>query len=195
MNAMKFCRWFAFRPTQGMRFWILLLMPMFLLPLDGTAPPGWETAAIAGSIVTKPSRSARPLFQKRCSDCHEIDGTGSNTREILPQMPNFTNRRWQQQRSDAQLLITVLEGKGTQMPPFGGKISKEQARDLVAYIRSFVSTRDLDTATVPIQVKKDSDADSDFEKRFRQLEEEFDQLRKQLDELSRSSQNQRSQKK
>jgi hypothetical protein len=47
---------------------------------------------------------------------------------------------WQAQRSDAQLVASILDGRGQGMPPVRGKIAAEQVHGLVAYIRSFAST-------------------------------------------------------
>jgi hypothetical protein len=106
-------------------------------------------------------------------------------------MPDFTSRRWQQERSDAQLVVSILEGKGARMPAFGGKISQGQARDLIAYIRSFAPTRAKAARKVSTRAKAAAGLEDDFEKRFRQLQEEYDRLRKQIQELSRQPQRNR----
>jgi uncharacterized membrane protein len=74
--------------------------------------------------------------------CHGADGTGSQVRDRLPETPDFTDASWQGRRSDAQLLASILDGKGKEMPPARGKLSEEQARSLVAYIRAFAPTTD-----------------------------------------------------
>jgi mono/diheme cytochrome c family protein len=48
-------------------------------------------------------------------------------------LPTGTKRR-----NDAQLTASVLEGNGTVMPAFSGKLGEAQVRELVAYLRSFV---------------------------------------------------------
>ena len=63
--------------------------------------------------------------------CHGADGTGNKTRDRLPEIPDFSDTRWQTRRADAQLMASILDGKGDDMPPQRGKISDEQARDLV----------------------------------------------------------------
>ena len=98
--------------------------------------------------ITRPSvpaaavtPAARELFQQRCVRCHGADGTGSRARRRLPEIPDFTDVAWQARRSDdAQLLASILDGKGSEMPPVRGKISEEQARGLVAYVRAFAPT-------------------------------------------------------
>jgi mono/diheme cytochrome c family protein/uncharacterized membrane protein len=84
---------------------------------------------------------ARALFGQKCAKCHGEDGTGKPKREEFEQIPNFTNPSWQKKRSDARLLASILDGKEPDMPSWRKKISEEQARGLVAYIRAFASTR------------------------------------------------------
>jgi mono/diheme cytochrome c family protein/uncharacterized membrane protein len=84
--------------------------------------------------------SERELFRQRCVKCHGADGTGSPARDRLPEIPDFTQASWQARRADAQLIASILDGKGPEMPPNRGKISEEQARGLVAYVRSFALT-------------------------------------------------------
>jgi uncharacterized membrane protein len=69
--------------------------------------------------------------------CHGADGTGSPERDRLPEVPDFTSAAWQARRSDAQLVASVLDGKGEEMPPWRGKLSEGQARGLVTYVRAF----------------------------------------------------------
>src|SRR5262249_34383907 len=82
----------------------------------------------------------RELFRQHCVKCHGADGTGRDTRRHQPKIPNFTNASWQAQRSDAQLLTSILNGKGKEMPPWQGKISEAQARSLVGSVRAFAPT-------------------------------------------------------
>jgi mono/diheme cytochrome c family protein len=97
--------------------------------------------------VTRQSAPAAPgasptreLFRKRCVKCHGTDGTGNKARGSMPDIPNFTDASWQRRRSDAQLMASILEGKETEMPSWRGKLSEEQVRSLVAYVRAFAPT-------------------------------------------------------
>jgi mono/diheme cytochrome c family protein/uncharacterized membrane protein len=98
------------------------------------------------STPGKPSASAatvppvRELFRRHCVKCHGDDGTGSAARGQLPAVPNFTEASWQARRSDAQLLASILDGKGPKMPPWRDKIREEETRGLVAYVRAFSAT-------------------------------------------------------
>jgi mono/diheme cytochrome c family protein/uncharacterized membrane protein len=90
-------------------------------------------AAAAGGSAT------RELFDERCVKGHGVDGTGNKVRSRLAEIPDFTKPSWQARRAGAQLVASVLNGKGSEMPPNRGKISEKQARGLVAYICGFAA--------------------------------------------------------
>jgi hypothetical protein len=88
----------------------------------------------------------------------------------LPAIPDFTVRAWHERRTDPQLIVSIQEGKGTDMPSFRDKVAREQARDLVAFLRGFAPGSTPQPAAAPAD---------DFEARFRQLMAEFEGLRRQ----------------
>jgi uncharacterized membrane protein/mono/diheme cytochrome c family protein len=93
---------------------------------------------------------ARGLFRQHCMECHGADGTGRRARGRLPEIPDFTDASWQSRRADAQLMDSILDGKGEEMPPSRGEIDDEQARGLVAYVRAFgPATREPEQADRP----------------------------------------------
>jgi mono/diheme cytochrome c family protein/uncharacterized membrane protein len=117
----------------------LVAPPAAFAQADSSRPkqhpaPGPSAPAAEGTPA------ARDLFRQRCVRCHGADGTGSRVRRRQPEIPDFTDPAWQARRSDAQLLASILDGKGEEMPPWRGKISEEQARSLVAYVRAFAPT-------------------------------------------------------
>jgi mono/diheme cytochrome c family protein len=130
----------------------------------------WPAALPAQTVNAK-------LFQQHCAKCHGADGTGSPARGIEPKIPDFTAASWQAQRSDAQLLVSIRDGKGSTMPAFGTKLKEEQVRGLVAHIRAFAPTK---------AAPKDAPAMS-VEERLHNLEKQLEELRKQYDELSKGS--------
>jgi hypothetical protein len=68
---------------------------------------------------------------------HDADGTGRQARDRLADIPDFANASWQAERNGAQVMASILDGKGGDMPPMRGKISQEQAQSLVVHVRSF----------------------------------------------------------
>jgi mono/diheme cytochrome c family protein len=95
-------------------------------------------------------------------------------KRTMPTMPDFRRRSWHEGVSDSQLAASILDGKGSWMPAFRGRLSERQARDLVAYVRAFGPARP-EAREAPA---------SDFEKRFRELQDEWKELQRQLEKLS-----------
>jgi hypothetical protein len=80
-------------------------------------------------------RVVAALFNRYCVRCHAIDGRGVWD---IPDVPNFTDARWQACRSDAQLAHIILEGRGAVMPPFRGTLTLEEAWAMARYLRTFL---------------------------------------------------------
>jgi mono/diheme cytochrome c family protein len=114
-------------------------------------------------------------LQQRCARCHDADGAGKSSRGNLKQIPDFTSHKWQSSRSDAELLVSILDGKGSHMPAYRGKVSDAEARKLVADVRALDPTPAVKAAA--------DDASDDFERRFRRLQEELADLKKQFREV------------
>jgi mono/diheme cytochrome c family protein len=125
---------------------------------------------------------AARLYRRYCQRCHGGDGTGQRSADGIP---DFTRRDWQKQRDDAELLVSILDGKGTGMPAFQDRLSEAQASGLVAHIRAFTPTP---STTMAKGSSSPRVSGSDFAAQFRQLQEEFDDLQQQLRELDSTRQ-------
>jgi mono/diheme cytochrome c family protein len=137
---------------------------------------GPATPSRAQEEPARLTRAAVGNLNARCARCHGQDGTGGAARgNQFDEIPNFGNHKWQVSRSDAQLLVSILDGKGSHMPPYRGKLSEQEARELVAQVRALDPQRD--------EARGDGRA-SDFEQRFRELQKELAELKKQLRDLS-----------
>ncbi len=75
------------------------------------------------------------LYNRYCIRCHGADGRGVWD---IPDVPDFTNARWQACRSDGQLARIILEGRGAVMPPFRGTLALEESWAMARYLRTFV---------------------------------------------------------
>ena len=80
-------------------------------------------------------RQIAGLYNRYCIRCHGIDGRGVWD---IPDVPDFTNDRWQACRSDRQLVSNILEGRGACMPAFRGTLTLEEAWGMARYLRSFL---------------------------------------------------------
>jgi cbb3-type cytochrome c oxidase subunit III len=143
-----------------------------LLKEGKVAEPKVEAPLVApsGEMAAR-IRVGASIFRDYCIVCHGPDGTGSIMRPSMPPIPDFTRESWHKERSDAQLQVSILDGKGTLMPANRGRVTEEQAGDLVAYVRAF-------GPKLPPVARRGSDAE--FEKAYRQLEEQWNELEKEL---------------
>jgi mono/diheme cytochrome c family protein len=131
--------------------------------------------APAGSMAD----AGRAHYQRLCISCHGADGRGAAMRSQVPGFPDFTSPDWHSGRSDAQIKTSVLEGKGTRMPTFSGRLNDAQTRSLVAFVRSMAPTPDRSSPA----------GSTDFHRRFEQMKEEMNDLKRQYHALSRPSSN------
>jgi mono/diheme cytochrome c family protein len=153
-------------------------------PVPPVPPPPSQPAVVPGPR-TPPARApadtaarlraATVLYRQYCLACHGSDGRGLEMRGVMPTIPDFNGRAWQEGVSDPQAAVGILEGKGAMMPAFRGRVSDEQARDLVAYLRAFGPARPAAPAA----------AGSDFEQRFLELQGQWDELQRQYLELAK----------
>jgi cbb3-type cytochrome c oxidase subunit III len=141
--------------------------------------------ANAVTVVTSPDialrlRSASVLYREYCIACHGPDGTGvAAMRVTLPLLPDFTTAPFHTQHSDAQLLISILDGKGTQMPANRGRVNEAQARDLTLLLRAF--------GPAGIGGGNPGPDDGAFQGQFRQLQQQWETLERQLRALKQGS--------
>jgi hypothetical protein len=75
------------------------------------------------------------LYSRYCIRCHGVDGRGVWD---IPDVPDFTNARWQGCRSDGQFVRGILEGRGACMPPFRGTLALDEAWAMARYLRTFI---------------------------------------------------------
>lgn len=82
----------------------------------------------------------RTLFQNNCARCHGSEGTGGvAVFEGGPSPRNFTDHKFQSERTDTQLRMTIVNGKGAGMPPFEKAFNDAQLDALVGHVRSLDS--------------------------------------------------------
>ena len=99
-----------------------------------------QTAKAAGEKKKEDKAPAKPpsnidaaaLFtSNKCATCHGADGKGK-----IKGARDFTDAAWQKKESDSELAAVIKNGKKP-MPPYGEKLSDDEIKALVAYIRSF----------------------------------------------------------
>jgi len=118
-------------------------------------------------------RVGQTIFRQFCFTCHGTDGTGSLMRGAMPPIPDFTSEPFQKTHTNAQIWVSILEGKGTLMPANRGRVTEGQARDLAAYVRTF-------GPAIPVNP---GSSDAEFAAAVRRLEKQLDDLHKQLQDV------------
>jgi mono/diheme cytochrome c family protein len=103
---------------------------------------GSKGRAVSKTAQAKPatpggSAAAVSVFRKACLECHDDDGRGEIGRDLFPQIPDFTNARWQASRSDSELSHSIVEGKGKGMPRMRSKLGSVDPMQIVAFVRAF----------------------------------------------------------
>jgi mono/diheme cytochrome c family protein len=89
------------------------------------------SAPAANPAAANPSELAK-VFNEKCALCHGEDGKGK-----VKGAPDFTNAEWQKKETDAEFADMIKVGKKPTMPAFADKLSDEQIKALVGYVRSF----------------------------------------------------------
>jgi mono/diheme cytochrome c family protein len=90
----------------------------------------------AGRSASNGGHAARgkALYERHCAACHGAEGKGDGYKLLGPDPANFTSPSIKG-KSDADLLKTIHEGKPN-MPSWKVRLSDQQSRDVLAYIRT-----------------------------------------------------------
>ena len=99
---------------------------------------GVELPAAHGQPATDPSQArietGKIVFVKHCAGCHGAEGTGEGYKLLGPDPANLTSPATTK-KSDAALLTTIHTGK-TNMPSWKVRLSEQDSRAVLAYIRT-----------------------------------------------------------
>ena len=79
-------------------------------------------------------RRIQRLYNVHCVRCHGVSGRGVWD---IPDVPDFTNTRWQSSRSLHDLARLTLEGRGACMPAFKGIVTIEEAYAIGRMLQKF----------------------------------------------------------
>jgi cytochrome c oxidase cbb3-type subunit 3 len=83
--------------------------------------------------MTSTATDAATLFKaQKCDTCHGVDGKGK-----VKGVPNFTDAAWHQKETDAKLIEGIKKGNPPKMPAYEKKLSEDEIKSLVAYVRTF----------------------------------------------------------
>ena len=90
--------------------------------------------ALSGGMPKETDSGA--LFAKNCASCHGKDGSSKTFKAKFNHARNLTDPEWQAAVSDERLFNSITNGRG-HMPAWGKKLSEEEIKSLVSYVRQF----------------------------------------------------------
>lgn len=90
-------------------------------------------AALLAAALPAAAEDAAALYKSKCQICHGADGKGSPAGQKMG-VKDFHSPDVAKQ-TDAELIKVTKEGKG-KMPKYDGKLTDDQIKELVKYIRS-----------------------------------------------------------
>jgi len=97
---------------------------VFLLMVSMMASAGMAAAGDAAA-----------LWGQHCASCHGKDGSGSTMMGKKLELKDYRDAAVQSSFTDAEAAKVIKGGKG-KMKPYGAKLSDDDIKALVAYVRS-----------------------------------------------------------
>lgn len=86
------------------------------------------------------AQDAPALFKSKCAACHGADGSGNVAMGKTLGVTDLTSDAVQKQ-TDAQLTDSITNGKGKKMPAYKGKLTDDQIKGLVGYLRDLAKKK------------------------------------------------------
>ncbi len=87
--------------------------------------------------------AGKKLYVEHCAECHGDSGKGDGEMADTynPKPANLTDAEWKHGSTDGEIFTVIRDGvKGTEMKPFGKKMTTHQLWDVVNFIRSIGPT-------------------------------------------------------
>ena len=91
--------------------------------------------ALTAFALTAAADDSAALYKSKCAMCHGPTGAGDTAMGKKLALKPLASPEVQK-NTDAKLLEVIAKGRG-KMPMFGGKLSDEQIKQLVAVVRGF----------------------------------------------------------
>jgi len=86
------------------------------------------------------AQDAPALYKSKCAACHAADGSGNVPMGKTLGVTDLTSGDVQKQ-TDAQLTDSITNGKGKKMPAYKGKLTDDQIKGLVGYLRELAKKK------------------------------------------------------
>lgn len=114
----------------------ILATGLVLAGCSGAAPGGGTTGGEGGvALDPAPTTGGREMYTYYCSKCHGISGLGDGPSVGSLRSQSGMNLTILGSKTDEEILDTIAAGKGTDMPPWELRLSPEQRKEILAYVR------------------------------------------------------------
>ncbi len=99
------------------------------------------SAALALMVGAARADDAKTVYEKNCAACHAKDGTGNTPAGKKLGVKDYTDPAVQAAMKDDEMIKAIKDGikdgDKTKMKAFGDKLSADDVKALVAYVRAF----------------------------------------------------------
>lgn len=97
--------------------------------------------AAAGTVQTVQAADSTQNWTQHCASCHGKDGKGETKAGKKAQVKDLTDGKHQESFTDDHAFKQIKEGMSEngkeRMKPFGAKLSDDEIKELVAFLRKF----------------------------------------------------------
>ena len=134
--------------STGFRACLSVLMALVALACEREQRQYQLPAAAAASAAPERTRheenaysvsQGKTLFRWfNCNGCHSAGGGGMG--------PALMDDKWRYGSESESVYASIMQGRPNGMPPFRGRITEDQAWQLVAYVRSMSGLLSMDVA-------------------------------------------------
>lgn len=102
-------------------------------PPEPAQPPSASPAPGSKAVPGTPVEAYRAV----CLRCHDASGRGVRLRRVMPELPDFTDPKWQASRTDAEIDRLIRVGTGKWMRPMTSRLGSVEVKQMVGYLRTF----------------------------------------------------------
>src|SRR5262249_13942680 len=108
--------------------------------------PSFKTVLIAVGLLVVTAGASRAAdvkenWEKNCQKCHGADGKGNTKMGRQSGVKDYTDPKVQEELKDENAIKIIKEGivenGKKKMDPYGDKLSDDEIKALIAYIRGF----------------------------------------------------------
>jgi cytochrome c oxidase cbb3-type subunit 3 len=103
--------------------------------------------ALSGCDSLFPHRSeGEKLYREHCAKCHGLDGAGNTVQSMGNEYADLVDDVWRKGGDDDSIASVIREGVFGQMPAYNDKLTEQQIRAVVRYVRVLRHEKPRETA-------------------------------------------------